>query len=97
MVSNANNNLQEKLDALPTKPGVYLMKDAGGTVLYVGKAVNLRARLRSYFHASAGLHPKTQRLVASLDDFDFIVTASELEALILESNLIKRHIEGMHR
>jgi excinuclease ABC subunit C len=83
--------LQEKLDALPTKPGVYLMKAADGAVLYVGKAVNLRARVRSYFHASAGQHPKVQRLVASLDDFDFIVTASELEALILESNLIKRH------
>jgi hypothetical protein len=70
MASKLTENLQEKLDALPSKPGVYLMKDAGGTVLYVGKAVNLRARLRSYFHASAGLHPKTQRLVASLDDFD---------------------------
>jgi excinuclease ABC subunit C len=91
MARKLTENLQEKLDALPTKPGVYLMKDAGGTVLYVGKAVNLRARLRSYFHASAGLHPKTLRLVASLDDFDFIVTASELEALILEANLIKRH------
>jgi excinuclease ABC subunit C len=67
------------------------MKDAQGTVLYVGKAVNLRSRVRSYFHASAQENAKTQRLVANLDSFDFIVTASELEALILESNLIKRH------
>ncbi len=91
MTTKAPGHIQEKLDALPTKTGVYLMKDAGGTVLYVGKAVNLRSRIRSYFHASAEDNPKVQRLVASLSDFDFIVTASELEALILESNLIKRH------
>mgnify|MGYP001107231813 CR=1 FL=1 len=91
MVSNAPEHLQEKLDALPTKPGVYLMKDANGAILYVGKAVNLRARVRSYFHASAGHSPKVRRLVANIADLDFIVTASELEALILESNLIKRH------
>ncbi|MGD9145956.1 MAG: excinuclease ABC subunit UvrC [Anaerolineae bacterium] len=91
MASNTVEQLQEKLDALPTKPGVYLMKDAKGAILYVGKAVNLRARVRSYYHASAGHGPKIQRLVAGIDDIDFIVTASELEALILESNLIKRH------
>jgi excinuclease ABC subunit C len=83
--------LQDKLDAMPTKPGVYLMKDAGGKPLYVGKAVNLRARVRSYFHASASHSPKIGRLVSYIADIDFIVTASELEALILESNLIKRH------
>ena len=91
MASNTPEHLQEKLDALPTKPGVYLMKDAKDAILYVGKAVNLRARVRSYFHASAGQSPKIQRLVAGIDDIDFIITASELEALILESNLIKRH------
>ena len=91
MANNVPEQLQEKLDALPTKPGVYLMKDAKGTILYVGKAVNLRARVRSYFHASAAYSPKIQRLVAGIADVDFIVTASELEALILESNLIKRH------
>jgi excinuclease ABC subunit C len=91
MTSQASVQLQEKLDALPTKPGVYLMKDAAGHILYVGKAVNLRARVRSYFHASAGYSPKLQRLVTGIADVDFIVTASELEALILESNLIKRH------
>ena len=91
MASKAIEHLQEKLDALPTKPGCYLMKDAGGTVVYVGKAVNLRARVRSYFQASAAHSRKVDRLVASIGDLDFIVTASELEALILESNLIKLH------
>jgi excinuclease ABC subunit C len=91
MANQARADLQEKLDALPTKPGVYLMKDREGHILYVGKAVNLRARVRSYFHASNAYHPKLQRLVAAVADLDFIVTASELEALILESNLIKRH------
>jgi excinuclease ABC subunit C len=67
------------------------MKDANDTILYVGKAVNLRARVRSYFHVSASYSTKILRLVASIADIDFIVTASELEALILESNLIKRH------
>ncbi len=76
---------------MPTKPGVYLMKDADEHILYVGKAINLRARVRSYFHASAEANPKVKRLVAAIADFDFIVTASELEALILESTLIKRH------
>lgn len=91
MSRKVQEQLQEKLDALPTRPGVYLMKDAGGTILYVGKAVNLRARVRSYFHAAAGHSPKIGRLVAAIADLDFIVTASELEALILESNLIKQH------
>jgi excinuclease ABC subunit C len=91
MANKAPDHLQETLDTLPAKPGVYLMKGANGSILYVGKAVNLRARVRSYFHASAGHSPKIDRLVASIADIDFIVTASELEALILESNLIKRH------
>jgi excinuclease ABC subunit C len=91
MASEAMEHLQEKLDALPTKPGCYLMKDAGGTVLYVGKAVNLRSRVRSYFQASAGHSRKVERLVSGIADLDFIVTSSELEALILESNLIKLH------
>ena len=91
MSKTVTQKLQEKLDALPTKPGVYLMKDTEGQVLYVGKAVNLRARVRSYFHASAGHSPKIRRLVSCMDDIDFIITASELEALILESTLIKRH------
>jgi len=83
--------LQERLNSLPTKPGVYLMKDAAGQVIYVGKAVNLRNRVRSYFHAYNGQTPKIRRLVDHIADFDFIVTASELEALILECNLIKKY------
>ncbi len=83
--------LKAKLDTLPAKPGCYLMKDAEGNVIYVGKAVNLRARVRSYFQAAAGLSPKTARLVAHIADLEWIVTPSELEALILENNLIKRH------
>ena len=91
MARNVSPELQEQLDALPTKPGVYIMKAADGAILYVGKAINLRARVRSYFHTSAGHSPKIDRLVAHIAHVDFIVTASELEALILESNLIKRH------
>ncbi|MBC7262182.1 MAG: excinuclease ABC subunit C [Chloroflexi bacterium] len=83
--------LQERLNALPAKPGVYLMKDATGQVIYVGKAVNLRNRVRSYFHASNGQTPKIRRLVDRIADFEFIVTGSELEALILECNLIKKY------
>jgi len=83
--------LRERLDSLPTKPGVYLMKDEAGQVIYVGKAVNLRNRVRSYFHASAMHPPKVQRLVERIADVEFIVTDSEVEALILEANLIKKY------
>lgn len=83
--------LQERLNALPAKPGVYLMKDAAGQVIYVGKAVNLRNRVRSYFHVLNGQAPKIRRLVDHIVDFEFIVTGSELEALILECNLIKKY------
>jgi excinuclease ABC subunit C len=82
---------EKKLNALPTKPGVYLYKNAEGKIIYVGKAVNLRARVRSYFHDSAQHTPKTRRLVAEMADFDFIVSQSELEALLLENTLIKKH------
>jgi len=83
--------LQEQLDTLPSKPGVYLMKNAGEKVIYVGKAINLRSRVRSYFHDSAQHSAKISRLTAEIDRIDFIVTGSELEALILENTLIKRH------
>ncbi|MBI2864984.1 MAG: excinuclease ABC subunit UvrC [Chloroflexi bacterium] len=82
---------QEQLKAVPLLPGVYLMKDAGGNVLYVGKAVKLRNRLRSYFGSLAGLTPKTGSMVQRIADFEFIVTDTELEALILECTLIKKH------
>ena len=83
--------LAEKLKSLPTNPGCYLYKDSGGTIIYVGKAINLRNRVRSYFQKSANHSPKTKRLVARIVDMEWIVTDSELEALILECNLIKKH------
>jgi len=83
--------LDLKLQTLPTKPGVYIMKDAAGKIIYVGKAINLRNRVRSYFHTPQAHPPKVQRLVAEIVDLEYIVAGSELEALILECNLIKKH------
>jgi len=83
--------LQEKLTSLPTKPGCYLYKDTNGQIIYVGKAINLRSRVRSYFQKSANLTPKTRRLVQAVRDMDYIVVESELEALVLECNLIKKY------
>jgi excinuclease ABC subunit C len=83
--------LSELIKALPDKPGVYLMRDAQGQILYVGKASSLRDRVSSYFGAQAGHSPKLRKLVAQIDNLDFIVTDSEVEALILENNLVKRH------
>jgi len=83
--------ITEQLKQLPTSPGVYLMKDGEGNILYVGKAANLYNRVRSYFGASDRLTPKLKRLVARVSDIDFFVATSEQEALILELNLIKRH------
>jgi excinuclease ABC subunit C len=83
--------LQSKLDHLPDHPGVYLFKDRSGELLYVGKAASLADRVRSYFQRGADHSPKTSLLVAQIADLETIVTRSELEALILESNLIKRH------
>lgn len=82
----------EQLDALPVRPGVYLFKDGEGGVLYVGKAANLRSRVRSYFASSSGASPRTRRLAAKTRDVEFLITNSEQEALILECNLIKRHV-----
>ena len=84
-------DLHARLRSLPAQPGCYLFKDAQGTVLYVGKAVNLRQRVRSYFQKSAQHSPKTARMVRKIADLEWIVTDSELEALILECNLIKKH------
>jgi excinuclease ABC subunit C len=83
--------LPEKLDHLPAEPGVYHFKDAKGQVIYIGKAASLRARVRSYFQESRARDPKTDALVQQIRDLDCIVTDNELEALILESNLIKKH------
>jgi excinuclease ABC subunit C len=91
MVRVIANELSVKLDTLPSRTGVYLMKDAKGDVIYVGKAVNLRSRVRSYFQASADHGPRTRRLVEDIADLEWIVTDTELEALVLENELIKRY------
>lgn len=83
--------LGAKLRALPAKPGVYLFKDKEGKVIYVGKAANLNSRVRSYFGAPSNLSFKIQRLVSKIQDFEFVVTNSEQEALILECNMIKKY------
>lgn len=83
--------IEEKLKLLPAGPGVYLYKDAGGRVIYVGKAVSLKNRVRSYFQPGANHPPKTRIMLEKVADLDFIVTDSEVEALILEQNLIKEH------
>jgi excinuclease ABC subunit C len=83
--------LQNKLENLPAKPGVYQFKDRTGKIIYVGKAKVLRTRVRSYFQDSRPLDPKTWRLVSRIADLEAIVTDSEMEALILEMNLIKEY------
>jgi excinuclease ABC subunit C len=86
-----SEKLQGILATLPAKPGCYLMKNAEGVIIYAGKAVSLKNRVRSYFHADAGYDAKTRRLVREIADIEWIVVGSELEALILEMNLIKKH------
>ncbi|MEZ6047053.1 MAG: GIY-YIG nuclease family protein [Planctomycetaceae bacterium] len=81
--------LHKKLDELPTTPGVYLMKDTKGVVLYIGKAVNLRSRVNSYFTKAARLDRRTADLVPEIFDLETIDTESEVEALLLEARLIK--------
>ncbi|WP_342480618.1 excinuclease ABC subunit UvrC [Paenibacillus sp. FSL L8-0340] len=85
-----NDNIRNKLALLPDLPGCYLMKNEEGTIIYVGKAKVLKNRVRSYFTGSH--NGKTQRLVANIVDFEYIVTSSNMEALILECNLIKKHM-----
>ena len=85
------NDFSERLKATPAKPGVYLMRDKSGEVLYVGKAAGLRHRISSYFALSANLPRKISNMVARIADYEYIVTESESEALILECNLIKEH------
>ena len=84
-----NNLIKSKLDLLPTSPGCYIHKDKNGTIIYVGKAKNLRNRVRSYFRGSHDT--KTEALVSEIVDFEFIVTESNIEALLLEINLIKEN------
>ena len=84
-----NQLIQSKLELLPTSPGCYIHKDKNGTIIYVGKAKNLRNRVRSYFRGSHDT--KTEALVSEIEDFEFIVTESNIEALLLEINLIKEN------
>ena len=84
-------NIEEKLKKLPDKPGVYIMKNENDRIIYVGKAINLKNRVRQYFQTSAAKSPKVQAMVENIKDFEYIITANELEALILECNLIKKH------
>lgn len=83
--------LEEKLKILPALPGVYLFKDEQGRIIYVGKAISLKNRVKSYFSSQHTDSPKTKALVKNIKDLEYIVTDSEVEALILESNLIKKH------
>lgn len=83
--------IEEKLKILPTDSGIYIHKSAAGRIIYVGKAKNLRSRVRQYFQSSRNLDPKTRQLVKLIADFEFIVVDNEVEALVLESNLIKKH------
>ena len=84
-------DFEEELKKLPNQPGVYIMRDARDTILYVGKAINLHNRVRSYFRPNIGRGPAIDKMVTLIARFEYIVTDTELEALILENNLIKEH------
>ncbi|GER82604.1 UvrABC system protein C [Thermogemmatispora aurantia] len=86
-----NDKIRSVLNSLPSKPGIYLMKDAQGQIIYVGKAVSLHQRVRSYFQESADLSPKNRSMVARVDDIEYVVVENEIEALVLESNYIKQY------
>ena len=88
---NVTPTLKEKIENLPGSPGVYLYRDSSGKTIYVGKAKSLRNRVRSYFQEGRPLDPKTDRLVSEVADIECIVTDSEVEALILESTLVKKN------
>jgi excinuclease ABC subunit C len=85
------NTLEQKIDNLPTNPGVYIFKDRKGTILYVGKAGNIKHRVSSYFQRPAEKDVKTLTMLEKVVDIDTIVTDTEKEAFILENNLIKQH------
>ena len=84
-------DIQEELKKLPKCPGVYIMRDEADTIIYVGKAINLHSRVRSYFRKNIGRGPQIDKMVTLISRFEYIVTDSELEALVLENNLIKEH------
>ena len=85
------NDIKQQLSSLPGKPGVYLMFNSGNKVIYVGKAMSLKNRVRQYFHASSNRTAKVNAMISNIFRFEYIVTDTEIEALILECNLIKRH------
>jgi excinuclease ABC subunit C len=91
MTKEHSIELKKRLNSLPKQPGVYLFKDNSGAILYIGKAKLLRNRVRSYFHNSVPEYAKTQIMVKKIQDFEYIVTDTEKEALILEANLVKLH------
>lgn len=84
-------DIKEQLKTLPEKPGVYLMKDASGEIIYVGKSKKLKDRVSSYFRAFNSHAPKVQTMVVNIKEFEYIITDTEMEALILEANLVKKH------
>ena len=84
-------NIEEELKKLPAQPGVYIMHDAKDEIIYVGKAISLKNRVRQYFQSSRNKTAKIEQMVSRIARFEYIVTDSELEALVLECNLIKEH------
>ena len=84
-------DIQEELKKLPAKPGVYIMHDVHDDIIYVGKAIILKNRVRQYFQSSRNHTPKIRQMVSHVARFEYIITDSELEALVLECNLIKEH------
>lgn len=84
-------NIDEELKKLPDEPGVYIMKDEKGEIIYVGKAINLKKRVRQYFQSSRSNSPKVNAMVRHIREFEYIIVDNEVEALILEANLIKKH------
>lgn len=85
-------DLEEELKKLPARPGVYLMHDKKDAIIYVGKAVSLKSRVRQYFQASRNVSSKIEKMISQIDYFEYIITDSEVEALVLENNLIKEHM-----
>ena len=90
-MENYNFDIQEELKKLPAKPGVYIMHDERDHIIYVGKAISLKNRVRQYFQTSRNKGVKIEQMVTHIRRFEYIVTDSELEALVLECNLIKEH------
>ncbi len=91
-MGSEDHNFEARLDLVPESPGVYLMKDASGSVIYVGKAINLRRRLRSYFGPNPQGNEKVMAMISHIRDFSFLLCQNELETLVLESNLIKHYM-----